>query len=254
MQSTLTKPQHSPLASPSVAAGPELVLLSAAPLAGVLRKEGAAGAEEQSIQSSKRQGREEGEKQREEEEEVEEEEEEGEQEQEEKQDDPEAKTEKKETQAHSALDKTGDADPKVTLITAGQGSQGVEPMSLEKKKAAREIEDEDSGSDDGNGDDKGKRDIDFWTWLPLYTEEEVAGHSIKEDCWLIAHGYVYDVTSMLDYHPGGYDAILKHAGKDSTADFDFHRSTGRAQWKALAIGKVKKPPFCSDDKSSCVLQ
>merc|ERR1712241_739953 len=53
-----------------------------------------------------------------------------------------------------------------------------------------------------------------------YTAEEVAKHTTKEDCWVILHGNVLNVTSFLSQHPGGELAILTFAGKDATAEFD----------------------------------
>merc|ERR1719490_673056 len=53
-----------------------------------------------------------------------------------------------------------------------------------------------------------------------YTVEEVAKHTTKEDCWVILHGNVLNVTSFLSQHPGGELAILTFAGKDATAEFD----------------------------------
>merc|ERR1719210_2178685 len=44
--------------------------------------------------------------------------------------------------------------------------------------------------------------------------------STQEDCWVILHGRVLNVTSFLSQHPGGELAILTFAGKDATAEFD----------------------------------
>jgi len=52
------------------------------------------------------------------------------------------------------------------------------------------------------------------------TADEVAKHVTKEDCWVILHDKVLDVTSFLSEHPGGELAILTFAGKDATAEFD----------------------------------
>jgi len=59
------------------------------------------------------------------------------------------------------------------------------------------------------------------TGLKKYTMEEVAKHNKENDCWLVIHGKVYDVsTKFYDEHPGGKDALLVHAGKDATHGFD----------------------------------
>ncbi|GLT48508.1 hypothetical protein SLA2020_221290 [Shorea laevis] len=51
-----------------------------------------------------------------------------------------------------------------------------------------------------------------------YGKAEVAVHNKRTDCWIIIKDKVYDVTSYVEEHPGG-DAILAHAGDDSTEGF-----------------------------------
>ncbi|KAI0073788.1 hypothetical protein K474DRAFT_1602723 [Panus rudis PR-1116 ss-1] len=45
--------------------------------------------------------------------------------------------------------------------------------------------------------------------------DEVAKHNTKDDAWIILDNKVYDVTSVLDWHPGGETSILTYAGKAS---------------------------------------
>ncbi|KAJ0030982.1 hypothetical protein Pint_13276 [Pistacia integerrima] len=52
----------------------------------------------------------------------------------------------------------------------------------------------------------------------LYSKTEVSLHNKRTDCWIIIKNKVYDVTSYVEEHPGG-DAILAHAGDDSTEGF-----------------------------------
>lgn len=72
-----------------------------------------------------------------------------------------------------------------------------------------------------------------------YTAEEVARHNHPGDCWLIAHGKVYNVTSFLPRHPAGEFAILRHGGMDSTQDYDFHSSKAQRMWTPYHIGYVE---------------
>ncbi|KAL9268534.1 Cytochrome B5-like protein [Drosera capensis] len=51
-----------------------------------------------------------------------------------------------------------------------------------------------------------------------YSKAEVSLHNKRTDCWIIIKDKVYDVTSYVEEHPGG-DAILVHAGDDSTEGF-----------------------------------
>ncbi|CAF0815917.1 unnamed protein product [Adineta ricciae] len=55
--------------------------------------------------------------------------------------------------------------------------------------------------------------------LLTVTEEELAKHNKKTDCWTAISGNVYNITPYLDYHPGGVDEIMKGAGVDATTLF-----------------------------------
>ncbi|XP_048442563.1 cytochrome B5-like protein isoform X1 [Pyrus x bretschneideri] len=52
----------------------------------------------------------------------------------------------------------------------------------------------------------------------MYTKAQVSLHNKRTDCWIIIKDKVYDITSYVEEHPGG-DAILEHAGDDSTQGF-----------------------------------
>ena len=56
-----------------------------------------------------------------------------------------------------------------------------------------------------------------------FTREEIEKHNKPNDCWLVINGKVYDVTSVLEWHPGGVAPIMAHAGKahaDTTDEFN----------------------------------
>src|SRR5207247_11082743 len=56
--------------------------------------------------------------------------------------------------------------------------------------------------------------------MRLISTQEVSKHNSREDCWVIIHDKVYDLTKFLPEHPGGTRVILNQAGKDATAVFD----------------------------------
>ncbi|KAL5457343.1 hypothetical protein EMCRGX_G034592 [Ephydatia muelleri] len=63
-----------------------------------------------------------------------------------------------------------------------------------------------------------------------YTREEVALHKKHDDCWIIIHGKVYNVTPWLKRHPGGAKVLLHYAGDDATVAFEsFHNDKAYAQ-------------------------
>jgi len=74
-----------------------------------------------------------------------------------------------------------------------------------------------------------------------YTMEEVATHKREGDCWLVIEGKVYNITTFVDEHPGGY-IIMDGAGIDATKLFnvDFeHTDDAKDELKKLEIGKLK---------------
>lgn len=52
------------------------------------------------------------------------------------------------------------------------------------------------------------------------TREELSKHNKVDDCWLVVHGKVYNVTPYLDFHPGGVDEMMRGAGTDATQLFN----------------------------------
>jgi len=55
-----------------------------------------------------------------------------------------------------------------------------------------------------------------------FTRQEIEKHNSENDCWIVVDGKVYDVTSVLAWHPGGKATILSHAGnvhQETTEEF-----------------------------------
>ncbi len=97
------------------------------------------------------------------------------------------------------------------------------------------------------------------TYGPLcrygYTRCQIRRHNRREDCWLIAHGRVYDATKFIDLHPAGPTPILSRAGGDASADYDFHSPySQRTFWKPLCIGKLVRCPLRDEESSSFSVQ
>ena len=41
------------------------------------------------------------------------------------------------------------------------------------------------------------------------TPRELRKHNKRRDAWLALNGIVYNVTPYMDYHPGGWDELVK---------------------------------------------
>jgi len=80
--------------------------------------------------------------------------------------------------------------------------------------------------------------------MRLISNEEVGRHTTLASCWVVVHGKVYDVTSLLKLHPGGVAAITSVAGGNATTVFDevHHESILHRQLAQYAIGWVEGAP------------
>ena len=58
------------------------------------------------------------------------------------------------------------------------------------------------------------------TNVSSYTLAEVMEHDDATSCWSTINGNVYDLTSWINMHPGGQEAILFTCGKDATEAFN----------------------------------
>ncbi|TDZ32221.1 NADH-cytochrome b5 reductase 1 [Colletotrichum spinosum] len=74
-----------------------------------------------------------------------------------------------------------------------------------------------------------------------YTAKEVAAHREADDCWMVIHGEVYDVTKYLHDHPGGADVLIEAGGVDATEAFDNagHSEDASEIMADFRIGKLK---------------
>lgn len=72
------------------------------------------------------------------------------------------------------------------------------------------------------------------------TPSELAKHNKRKDAWMAINGVVYNVTAYMDYHPGGWDELVKGAGRDATNLFnEIHRWVNYdSMLSACIVGKL----------------
>lgn len=72
-------------------------------------------------------------------------------------------------------------------------------------------------------------------------QSEVANHATSDDCWTIVDGYVYDVTTFVNRHPAGAEAINEMCGSNASKDY-LEEHSGQKEpgmWlETLKIGKL----------------
>jgi cytochrome b involved in lipid metabolism len=72
------------------------------------------------------------------------------------------------------------------------------------------------------------------------TSSETAKHNSIGDCWIIIQGFVYNVTSYLNLHPGGSDRITPFCGQDASNAFSTQGGQGTHSSQAdFDLSKLK---------------
>ncbi|NXL27199.1 NB5R4 reductase, partial [Glaucidium brasilianum] len=91
--------------------------------------------------------------------------------------------------------------------------------------------------------------------LTEVTEDELAKHNKKEDCWICIRGFVYNVTPYMEYHPGGEDELMKAAGTDGTDLFDqVHRWVNyESMLKECLVGRMAVKPISAPKDEGCCI-
>ncbi|CCH46478.1 putative nitrate reductase [NADH] [Wickerhamomyces ciferrii] len=84
-----------------------------------------------------------------------------------------------------------------------------------------------------------------------YTLSEIATHDSNNDLWMIIHGKIYDVTSIIDEHPGGAEVLFECGGIDASEPFDDvgHSQDSVRMLKPLFVGYVKQDKLDMVDHS-----
>uniref|UniRef100_A0A1J3E3J2 Cytochrome B5 isoform C n=1 Tax=Noccaea caerulescens TaxID=107243 RepID=A0A1J3E3J2_NOCCA len=74
----------------------------------------------------------------------------------------------------------------------------------------------------------------------LISFHDVAKHKCKNDCWILIHGKVYDISTFMDEHPGGDNVLLAVTGKDASTDYDDvkHSNEAKETMKKYCIGDI----------------
>jgi len=68
----------------------------------------------------------------------------------------------------------------------------------------------------------------------ILTPALVASHNAANDCWIIISQKVYNVTSEINVHPGGANAVVPFCGQDGTAAFTTKSQTPPKNHSAFA--------------------
>ncbi|MFH1393506.1 MAG: cytochrome b5-like heme/steroid binding domain-containing protein [Candidatus Micrarchaeota archaeon] len=115
---------------------------------------------------------------------------------------PEAQAPAEETQAPTSPEphSPGDGETAPGAVPEGtpdNGAGGAEPSVVQGEGTILEV----GESIPVTGDDES-----------LISESELSAHTMKESCWVLYKGKVYDVTGYLEHHEGGSSTITPYCG------------------------------------------
>jgi predicted heme/steroid binding protein len=63
----------------------------------------------------------------------------------------------------------------------------------------------------------------------IHSSSEIARHASAHDLWVVIDGEVYDLTALVEAHPGGSAILLDYAGKDASEAFRQARHPGTVE-------------------------
>jgi cytochrome b involved in lipid metabolism len=67
-----------------------------------------------------------------------------------------------------------------------------------------------------------------------FTLTDIEKHANQTDCWSAVNGKVYNLTTWIEKHPGGKEAVLSICGKDGSASFNDQHGGERKPESILA--------------------
>jgi hypothetical protein len=77
--------------------------------------------------------------------------------------------------------------------------------------------------------------------LKIFSWDEVKKHNTPDDLWVVFGGYVYDLSSFAQNHPGGVDVLVRGSGKDMTRAYEKAKHSDLTRVFALnfRIGRIE---------------
>ena len=74
--------------------------------------------------------------------------------------------------------------------------------------------------------------------VPVIHQDELKHHNKEGDFWLSIHGKVYNVTNFSN-HPGGFEILEDHSGKDATQGFEDidHSASAKQDLENFYVGE-----------------
>lgn len=75
------------------------------------------------------------------------------------------------------------------------------------------------------------------------TRAELSVHNNANNCWIVFDGAVYDITPIIDWHPGGPDVLITYCGDSEKFTQAFKNKHGLKQVNNLVRRALSKGTF-----------
>ena len=81
-----------------------------------------------------------------------------------------------------------------------------------------------------------------------FSIKEVNNHNKEYDCWIICNNKIYDITKLINNHPGGKNCLLKRSGGciNCLKDYNFHSYKSKNVWSKYHIGYLENHKINND--------
>jgi flavocytochrome c len=109
------------------------------------------------------------------------------------------------------------SQPNKVTVSWGQGASTSGPSISSASASGSSPSTSSSSSPASSASNEAKK---FSVPTTEYSLEEVAKHNTKDDLWIAVKGIVMDLTSWVNDHPGGPQALFSHMGRDASEEFE----------------------------------
>ena len=76
--------------------------------------------------------------------------------------------------------------------------------------------------------------------MRIWSNAEIEKSTKNGNILIISKYKVYDITSFIDYHPGGEYALKRNINRDCSCDYDYHSYNGKKKWKKYCVGRLER--------------
>jgi|GEM_PF-4591886 len=132
---------------------------------------------------------------------------------------------------------TDEATPIETQEPVADEEPASEAVPSETDEHADEAEEHEVDPGEGTVIDVGESIPVTGDTQSMISESELSAHTMRESCWVLYHGQVYDVTGYLIHHPGGSSTIDPYCGLTDNSFADAFEAKHGLDYAEMLVSK-----------------